>query len=246
MSHRVYLDHPLVAGELSIEGDEAHHLAGVCRVRPGEVVYLFNGDGLEYGATVLNIGHRRVTVRIDSVFERSRELPHRLEIACPMPKSDRGRYLVEKLTELGVWRFVPLRTRRSIVHPDESRQDKLARYVIEASKQCGRNKLMGISPVTSWQEYLARTDLPALRFVADPPDISVASSGGVRESSSVQVRGGEDIVCAAGPEGGFTSDEIASAAANGWRRIDLGQRILRMETAALVLAAWAGQSVNVV
>ena len=70
----------------------------------------------------------------------------------PLPKGDRGDFLVEKLTELGVTRFVPLRTRRSVVHPDKL--DRLERAVIEASKQCGRNVLMEVAPLTDWEDYV--------------------------------------------------------------------------------------------
>ena len=65
-------------------------------------------------------------------------------MAAPLPKGDRAQFLIEKLTELGVAAFTPLQTARSVVHPRETKLDKLQRYVIEASKQCGRNMLMGV------------------------------------------------------------------------------------------------------
>ena len=74
------------------------------------------------------------------------ELSDRLEVAAPLPKGDRAQFLVEKLTELGVTSFVPLKTARSVVEPREAKREKLQRYVIEASKQCGRNVLMRIEP----------------------------------------------------------------------------------------------------
>ena len=72
------------------------------------------------------------------------------EVAAPLPKADRADFLIEKLTELGVTRFVPLRTERSVVHPKATKLDRLERAVIEASKQCGRNVLMQIGPLTDW------------------------------------------------------------------------------------------------
>src|SRR5205823_11989284 len=153
----------------------------------------------------------------------ARELAFRLEIAAPLPKSDRGDFLIEKLTELGVTRFVPLQTARSVVHPRATKLDRLQRAVIEASKQCGRNVLMQVDLLTNWNDYLGRDDLPAQRVVAHP--------GG-----APWLRTAGDIALAVGPEGGFTDDEIAAAVAAGWRTMGLGPRTLRVETAAIVLA----------
>jgi 16S rRNA (uracil1498-N3)-methyltransferase len=224
MSERYYVDQPLALGPVGLAGPEAHHLAVVCRVRPGDRVYLFNGDGRQYLAAVTEAGKRGVRLEVEAVEQPPRELGFRLEVAAPLPRGDRGQFLVEKLTELGVTDFVPLRTARSVVHPKDA--DKLRRHVIEASKQCGRNVLMRVAQVIEWQEYVTRSGLPALRLVAHPGGESV-------------VRGG-DVACAVGPEGGFTEEEVALARAAGWRAVSLGSRILRVETAALALAALTG------
>jgi len=116
MSERYYLDASLGLGEVVIAGPEAHHLATVCRSRPGDLVCLFNGDGHEYRARVVAAERRRVTLEIFEKASPQRELPFALEVAVPLPKGDRAQFLVEKLTELGVTRFVPLSARRSVVH----------------------------------------------------------------------------------------------------------------------------------
>src|SRR5205823_5168547 len=139
-------------GPVTLAGPEAHHLAVVCRIRPGDRVYLFNGDGRQYLAAVAEASKRSVRLDIEAVEEPARELGFRLEVAAPLPKGDRGQFLIEKLTELGVIDFVPLRTARSIVHPRDI--DKLRRHVIEASKQCGRNVLMRVLPVREWKEHI--------------------------------------------------------------------------------------------
>ena len=147
MSERYYLETRLGPGEIVIAGPGAHHLATVCRARPGDLVCLFNGDGHEYRAKVIAAERRRVTLDIYEKASPQRELGFPLEIAVPLPKGDRTQFLIEKLTEIGVTSFVPLSTRRSVVHPREGRLEKLQRYVIEASKQCGRNALMQVGPV---------------------------------------------------------------------------------------------------
>src|SRR5215467_11499455 len=130
MAERFYVNCPLAVGPVVVHGPEAHHLATVCRVRPGDQVCLFNGDGHEYPAEVVAAGRRDVTLRVLAVDSPHRELPFPLTVAAPLPKGDRAQFLLEKLTELGVTAFVPLRTQRSVVHPGEAKRDKLERYVI--------------------------------------------------------------------------------------------------------------------
>jgi 16S rRNA (uracil1498-N3)-methyltransferase len=227
MADRFYVNRPLAPGSVRLEGPEAHHLATVCRLRPGDAVYLFSGDGRQYPALVETVSRQEVTLEVQRVEAPERELGFRLVVATPLPKGDRAHFLIEKLTEVGVTTFVPLRTRHSVVHPHAAKLDKLERHVIEASKQCGRNILLRVGPLTDWQTYCRNDDLPALRYLAHP--------GGAMHSLTA----GQDVALAVGPEGGFSSAEVELALGAGWRSIDLGPRILRVETAALLLAAWA-------
>jgi 16S rRNA (uracil1498-N3)-methyltransferase len=229
MAERYYLDAALGPGPILLEGPEAHHLASVCRARPGDAVCLFNGDGCEYRARVVAVERRRVTLDIVETAAPQRELPFSLEVAAPLPKGDRGQFLVEKLTELGVTAFVPLSTRRSVVHPREGKLEKLERYVIEASKQCGRNVLMRIGGLTDWETHAHRPDLPMARLLAHP--------GGTGSGPTcAELAAAANVSLAVGPEGGMTDEEVELARQAGWRLVDLGPRILRVETAALVLA----------
>lgn len=227
MAERFYLNSSLEPGFVVLRGPEAHHLAAVSRLRSGDPVCLFNGDGHDYHGRVAEVSKRDVSIEIQSVEDTRRELPYRIVVATAVPKGDRAQFLIEKLTELGVAAFIPLETRRSVVHPGESKLDKLQRWVIEASKQCGRNVLMHIEAVCPWERLVAREDLPASRMVAHP-------------GTEVAQRMTGDVVLAVGPEGGFTDAEIGLAQASGWRAVALGPRILRIETAAIALAArWA-------
>jgi 16S rRNA (uracil1498-N3)-methyltransferase len=222
MPDRFYVNRPLGLGEVIVDGPEAHHLAHVCRVRPGDAVCLFNGDGREYPASVTAVSRRSVTAEVLAVEAPPREVGYRLEIAAPLPKGDRAQFLVEKLTELGATAFIPLQTARSVVQPREAKLDRLARHVIEASKQCGRNVLLRVESLTAWPDFLRRADLPARKLLAHPGGGPVTGKG--------------DCVAAVGPEGGFTEAEVEAATAAGWQTVGLGPRILRVETAALVMA----------
>jgi 16S rRNA (uracil1498-N3)-methyltransferase len=229
MADRFYVNCALAPGPVVVQGPEAHHLAGVCRARPGDAVCLFNGDGHEYPARVLAVDRRAVTLHVLDRTMPQRESPVAIEVAAPLPKGDRAQFLLEKLTELGVTAFVPLHTRRSVVQPRKAKLDKLQRYVIEASKQCGRNVLLEVKPLIDWEMYCRLDKLPSSRILAHQeggPLVGQPAAGG-------------QAALAVGPEGGFTEEEIASARAAGWRTVSLGPRILRVETAALVLAAWA-------
>ena len=227
MPDRFYVSCLLGLGDVVVDGPESHHLAHVCRVRPGDAVCLFNGDGHEYPARVRAVEKRAVTVEVLAVETPSLEVGHRLEVAAPVPKGDRAQFLLEKLTELGATAFIPLQTTRSIVHPREAKLDKLQRYVIEASKQCGRNVLLRVEPLIAWSEFVRGSALPVRKLLAHP--------GG-----TAAMVGGGDVAIAIGPEGGFTEEEVELARAAGWQLVGLGPRILRVETAALVMTAACG------
>jgi 16S rRNA (uracil1498-N3)-methyltransferase len=226
MADRYFIDTALSLGPVDLDGPEAHHLATVCRVRPDDAVCLFNGDGHEYPARVVEVAKRRVVLEVTAVDTPQREVGFRLEVAAPLPKGDRAQFLLEKLTELGVTSFTPLQTVRSVVQPREAKLEKLQRHVIEASKQCGRNVLLQVQPLTEWKRFCASPGLPPLRLVAHP-----SAECGVRSAEC------KDVVFAVGPEGGFTEEEVAQALAAGWGTVTLGPRILRIETAALAVAA---------
>ncbi|MFO0967496.1 MAG: 16S rRNA (uracil(1498)-N(3))-methyltransferase [Gemmataceae bacterium] len=230
MAERFFLDQPLALGLVELSGPEARHLAQVRRFRPGDAVTLFNGDGKEYAGRVEAIERRTVLIQLDQTIEPQRELPFTLHVASALPKGDRAQFLVEKLTEIGAASLTPLVCHRSVVQPGEGKMEKLERYVVEASKQCGRNVLMQVEEPTVWANFLGRRASGEVMLLAHPGE-SVAALPVLAPGSVCRI--------AIGPEGGFTDEETRLALEAGWRRVSLGPRILRVETAALVLAAWA-------
>jgi 16S rRNA (uracil1498-N3)-methyltransferase len=157
-----------------------------------------------------------------------------------LPKGDRGQFLIEKLTEIGVAKFVPLRTARSVVEPRDTKLEKLERTVVEASKQCGRNRLMQIEHVMDWQAYVREVEPLSLRVLAQPAKPQHPSEGHLDQLlAKVKLECLTKIALAVGPEGGFTDEEVQDAVEIGWQPVDLGPRILRIETAAIVVAAHA-------
>jgi 16S rRNA (uracil1498-N3)-methyltransferase len=227
MSERFYLAERIDGRSAVLQGEEARHLAAVMRARPGDRVVLFDGHGLEFTAEIAAIGKHSVALEIVERREIDRELAFELTLAVALPKGERQKWLVEKLTELGVTRLIPLSTERGVAQPTDAALDRLRRTVIEASKQCGRNRLLEVaSPVTAKDLFAAPTR-GTVRLVAD-------SQGAALKSV---VAPGVPCVATIGPEGGFAPGELQLAAERGWTAVSLGPRILRVETAAIGLAA---------
>jgi 16S rRNA (uracil1498-N3)-methyltransferase len=233
MAHRFHVNMPLGLGRFDLDGEEARHLA-VSRIRIGEKIVLFNGDGFNYPAVLVQLGRRDAILEIEARIYNTSERKTAATLASPLPKGDREQILIEKLVELGVNRFYPLATERSVIHPEPKRLERLTRHVIEASKQCGRSQLMSVEPVSTWEHYLALRPPEEVGCVAHGPAFAGQKLPVLQESPA-------RIWGAVGPEGGLTETEAAMAVERGWKLVDLGPRILRMETAAIVLAWELGQ-----
>ncbi|HLA84984.1 MAG TPA: 16S rRNA (uracil(1498)-N(3))-methyltransferase [Thermoguttaceae bacterium] len=230
MGERYYVESRIAGDRASLVGGEAHHLVHVMRGRPGDRVTLFDGTGVEFTGEIARIARDEVELTIVTRENVDRELLFRMTLAVALPKGDRQHWLVEKAVELGVSRIVPLRTARSVAEPGAGAARRMARWVIDASKQCGRNRLMEIAPPATWPELLAESTAVPLRLVAHP--------GGGKDYGEIASRAaGADILAAIGPEGGWTDEEVATARDSGWKVIELGPRILRVETAAVFLAS---------
>jgi 16S rRNA (uracil1498-N3)-methyltransferase len=231
MSDRFFVSPPIAGDRAILTGDEARHLAAVMRVQVGDEVVLFDGSGAEFTARVTAIRKQAVELAIFERREISRELPFSLTLAVALPKGERQKWLVEKVTELGVTRLVPLVTERGVAQPVESALDRLRRSVIEASKQCGRNRLLEIASPATAAEFFAAAPRSGCRLIADPTGQPLAEA---------EIPKNDDICAAIGPEGGFSPAELSAARNCGWRCASLGGRVLRVETAAVAIAAWAG------
>ncbi len=235
MPRRFFTAHPLKSEPLVLAGGEAHHLSHVLRLKAGDEVVLFDGTGEEATAQVVKVSSGQVMLAVKSRRIATTELPFPLILGTAVPKGDRFSWLVEKATELGVTRLIPLRTARSIVDPGSGKLDKMRNTVIAASKQCGRSQLMVIDEPCDWGKFLQKELSEHQGWVADLAGVSPLD----REATAPEVSGGTGLVLAVGPEGGLTTEEVAAAAGLGAKLVSLGPRILRTETAALALATLA-------
>lgn len=246
MADRYYSQQSILASDQTIllTGDEAHHLCNVMRGKVGDEFVVFDGQGTDWTAKVTRVEKRSVELQILAKQSSRPELKDELTIAVALPRGDRQKWLIEKCVELGVVRLIPLITDRGVAQPVESAIDRLNRQVLEATKQCGRAKLLKIDVPQSVAELCEAR--PAENcFFAQPQDapetFEVLGPNGGEASQwlslvvAMQKKGSR--ICLIGPEGGFSSDELRTALEAKWELLYLGPYLLRVETAALQIAS---------
>ena len=224
MSARFYCPDPPRDGRLRLSRDESRHLTRVCRLGLGDRVEVFDGRGFLATAEVVSVAGDSVELALAGEPPRSRRPPCSLTLATAVPKGDRFDWLVEKATELGVERLIPLVTDRSVVEPRDSKLSRLRRLILEASKQCRRDRLMILDDPVPWTRCLASCP-ESIRLLADPD--------GDPPGRWPPIQRGRSLALAVGPEGGFTTEEHARADRAGWQPINLSVHTLRIETACL-------------
>ena len=237
-------------GTVWLGESESHHAARVLRLQIGDRCVVFDGLGHESHGTLEAVDKKTVGVNYQTRTFDPRDHEDRLHFAIGMPKGDRQRNVIEKLVELGVDRLTPIDTHRSVSKLDADGIEKLKRYMVEACKQSQRNRLMRIDPCCGLTDWLARSIqcqesslwmLHPQSLLEDP-----ASRGRIvqRDRWLAEDRSLDDscsgsrtrMVFAVGPEGGFTAGEVSEALELGASLLDLGDRILRVETAVSVAA----------
>ena len=209
--------------EVPLDAAQSHRLRGVLRLRPGDGLAVFDGSGGEWEATVAALAADGVTLRIGEPLEPLPEPPVAVTLLCAFPRGQRGDWIVEKATELGVAAITPLAGERSVMQPGEGRVERWRRIAIEAAEQCGRASLpaFGEEPPAG-----------ALRLIADP-----GASQTVVEVIEGVTPAPTAVAIYIGPEGGWTAEERERLIADGALVVSLGPRRLRVETAAVVTLA---------
>lgn len=217
-------------GRLRLEGDAANHLARVLRLKPGDPLLLFNGLGGEYEARLLETGKRHVELEIGPFHDREAESPLSITLVQAVSRGERMDYTLQKAVELGVSRIVPVFSARGMVSLDgerrERRHDHWLKIVAGACEQCGRNRLPELLEARPLCEWL-RAPPHGLGLVLDHRTETGFAS--LPESRAVSLL--------VGPEGGLESGELAAAESAGYRRVKIGPRVLRTETAPLAALA---------
>lgn len=230
---RFYCPVALFPGQsLELPDAVARHAVGALRLRDGERVTLFNGQGGEYTGVLRHCG-KRVSVELDAQLDIERESPLAVTLVQGISSGERMDLTVQKSVELGVAAIQPVVMRRTVVKLSGDKLDKRRAHwqgvVIAACEQCGRNQVPEVAAISDFPVWLrAQGTAPSLRLLLDPEaehslaDFPPPSAG---------------VVLLAGPEGGFDADERRTAKQHGFLATRLGTRVLRTETAALAALA---------
>ena len=229
MSDRFFCPH-ISDSSVTLTDAEAHHALHVRRLKAGDSLRLFDGAGTTAEAVVKQTGRQDLTVSVLTKSYVERRSVGRVSVAACVPRGDRVKWMVEKLTEIGVDRFIPLHTERSS-GLSAAKLRKLSATVIAAAKQCRRSWLMEIGQMQPLNELLKTADQAASLVIAHPP--------GPDDACQLKVSGRPncDVIVLIGPEGGFTDEEVAAAEQKSAARVTWPGGILRTETAAVVVAA---------
>jgi len=212
---------------VTLTADEARHLREVLRLKPGDEVSVFDGEGKEFRARVVQARRESAELELQNELEPARrESPLRITLAVALLKGEKFDLVVQKATELGVTRFVPLITRYADIKlRDEADANKRVarwqRIALEAAKQCGRAVVPEVSAPQPLGTILKN---PCLLF----------SEKGGRGLTQIET---DEITAIIGSEGGWSDEELDEARGAGVEIVTLGGRILRAETAAITAAA---------
>ena len=223
------------SGRVCINDGQVHHLRNVLRASVGERIEIFDGKGKSFACIIEKISPHTVTARIASAIGRKPTKGYRLNIACAIPQRQKMDLIIQKLTELEVDEIIPMVSERSVCRPDSQARDKLLkrwrRVSIEACRQCGRNTLPEIKPISTFDKLLTSLDKQALNLLPCLGPATIPVKVILRKNKSVR-----PINAFIGPEGDFSPHEVALAQRGGCQLISLGASVLKVETAAIFLA----------
>jgi 16S rRNA (uracil1498-N3)-methyltransferase len=235
--HRFHMPPDQCRGNrLTLTGSEAHHAANVLRLRPGAEATVLDGAGKVIACEVETVTKREVHLRVVRT-ETIPAMPCRITLLLAVPKGKLIDVIIQKATELGVARVVPLLTERVVTHLDgdgaEAKAAKWQQVAVEAIKQCGQAWLPKVEAPVSPRGWLTRGETFDLQLVGALRPGSGHPRDVIRAFQSERGGPPKTIAIWIGPEGDFTPSELDAAEAAGAKPITLGPLVLRVETAAI-------------
>jgi 16S rRNA (uracil1498-N3)-methyltransferase len=240
MRRRFYA--PVLAGLpgrelIALDEDESRHLRHVLRLKVGDEVFVFDGTGREYRARIVDISIKVFLEVLGEVEPASPESPLLLTLGMALLKGEKFDLVIQKTTELGVSRIVPVKTKHADVQIHDGLQRRVLRWkrvALEAAKQSGRARIPGIDSPLTFEHFVttgqSHEDEPLRALFSERGGVSLAEAA----SQTARPKAVHALV---GPEGGWSIEEIEQAAQNAWTIITLGGRTLRAETAAITITA---------
>ncbi len=225
---RIFIDQNLAEGQqYPLSGSAAHHITHVLRMKAGQSLALFNGKGGQFVAEIRSISKKGVDVVTHQHHREDRESHLQITLAQGISRGERMDYTLQKAVELGVARIVPVLCDYTNVKLDDARISKRHEHwrniIINACEQCGRNRLPELLPVQDFDKWIS-DEQRGLKLILHP--VAAKTLGQLRPLQQA-------ITLLAGPEGGFSDNEVSLSVKYEYQPVILGPRILRTETAAL-------------
>lgn len=243
MGHRIYIEE----NELSIEqdrllcltGDRARYMNKVLRLGVQDTVILFNESGMEYSCTISEIDGRRILLTVGEIKKVHRESNLDIVLCQALSKGKKMDFVIQKGTELGVKRFIPVVSSRSVSrHGTGEGMGKIGRWkkiALESARQSGRNFIPQIDDVVEFNELQDNLSGGAniLKIIPWEEEKSTGLKSVLESLTQNPLKKIKKVIILIGPEGGFSDEEVESSIKAGYIPVTLGKRILRTETAAL-------------
>jgi 16S rRNA (uracil1498-N3)-methyltransferase len=238
MTHRFFVSPGSILGERVLFPNEtSHQIRRVLRLRAGEKVIVLDHSGKEYEVLLSSVGEAGVEGNILSAHACIAEPRSSLTLYLCLTQREKYEWMLQKCTEVGASRFVPVISSRSLVQKTnevQSKQERWERILQEAAEQCGRGTVPVLLPAVDFQGALAAAKSNSLRLIPWEGEHTLSLSQALEISMRSERA---DVAILIGPEGGFSETEVRQAIASGFYSVTLGPRILRMETAAIVSTA---------
>jgi 16S rRNA (uracil1498-N3)-methyltransferase len=227
---RIYINQKLpIDSIIELDNAAANHVINVLRMNIGEQIILFNGDGKEYSANITEISKKKINLKILDAIEKNLESPLKIHLGQGIAKGEKMDLIIQKAVELGVTEITPLITARCNVHFKADRLEKKIEHwqkvVISACEQCGRNFIPTINPPQKIADWIGNNQSDLALILSPYAEQSLANLAAKPTNISILI----------GPEGGLTAEEVELAKRYNFLAVKLGPRILRTETAGLVV-----------
>lgn len=233
---RFYVPKDSIRGNKAvISGKEAHHIMDVMRLKKLDKIVAFDGTGHEYIGFIKDTFRDSLSIEIVETRRPSGKSSSSVTLIQSIPKKEKMDYIVEKATELGASRIIPVVTARTVPRWDQAKRavnaERWRKIAKGASKQCGRADIPAVDEIKDFNECLKDSSDYDIALVAALSDDAVK----IKDALS-GFKGGK-IAVAIGPEGDFTADEVNAAREAGFKLINLGQRVLKSDTAGVFVLA---------
>lgn len=229
----------IIDHDIYIRGEDYNHIKNVLRMKQGEVISVSDGvSGNEYRCHIEDFADETVHCRLDFIKEADTELPVKVYLFQSLPKSDKMEFVIQKAVELGVTEIIPVASKRCVTRLDakkaRSRVERWNSISEAAAKQSARRMIPAVHDVMDFKEALRYAEKADIRLIP----YELAEDFGKTRQIIDSISDGQSVAIFIGPEGGFAEEEIEEAKDSGVTPVTLGRRILRTETAALVVLSW--------